>query len=108
MEGEGDVGSGYELTRGTSQELMKTRFVAEGSQMLHLTQEFGTQPNALVARAMVLENQAFHFAPEMQPYWSSFTRDAFYVRTEAWKKNVILRGVRVAEQAIVRSEKLLS
>ena len=105
-----DVGAGYDLTRGLIEELFKHRFTgttgSDGGQhahQLHFTQEFGTVPGFLVVRAMLLENQAFHHAPAQHGYWSEFSRDAFYVRTSAWKAAVLARGVAVAEQAIQRS-----
>ena len=52
-----------------------------------------------MGRALVLENAAFNHAPDSQPYWSSYTRDAFYVREGAWKAAVVKRGLAVLAQA---------
>jgi hypothetical protein len=103
--GEGDVGGGYELTRGFCRELMQHRFAPE-ARLQHFSQEFGTLPGVLVARAMVLENQAWNYAQREQAYWASFTRDAFYVRTPAWKESIVRRGVLVAEQAMARAQEV--
>lgn len=100
--GEGDVGAGYDLTRGFCEELFKHRF-SHSADLQFVTQEFGTLPGFLVARAMVLENQAFHYAPEQHAQWAAYTRDAFYVRSSKWKALVLERGLTVAEQAIRRS-----
>jgi len=56
-----------------------------------------------VGRALVLENAAFQHAPDAQPFWSTFTRDAFYVRTGAWKQSVVQRGLAVLAQAEAHS-----
>jgi hypothetical protein len=55
---------------------------------------------------MVLENQAWNYAQREQAYWASFTRDAFYVRTPAWKESIVRRGVLVAEQAMARAQEV--
>lgn len=104
--GGGDVGGGYDLTRGICEELFRERF-SDSADWQFVTQEFGTLPGFLVARAMVLENQAFHYAPEEHAQWATYTRDAFYVRTAAWKVSVLERGVTVLEQAIQRSSQVV-
>ena len=101
--GEGDVGGGYELTRGFNRELFTQKFRNKNAKIHHMTQEFGTLSGHMVARALILENQAYNYAPNEQAYWATFTRDAFYVRTPEWKQSIIDRGVIFAEQAIERS-----
>ena len=100
--GEGDVGAGYELTIGFAGAFYP-RFFHADARTLFVTQEFGTVPGVLVARAMILENGAFNHAPAQQPAWSAFTRDAFYVRTTAWRRSVLERGLALLHQAIARS-----
>ena len=100
--GSGDVAAGYELTTGTVG-LFYPRLFPNSRKPLVVTQEFGTLPGILVARAMILENQAFVHAPETQPTWSEYTRDAFYVRTDAWRASILERGLAVLHQAIARS-----
>lgn len=97
-----DVSSGYDLSRGFIKSFY-TRLFPPLAQPLILTQEFGTKPGILVARGMILENMAFNFAPEHQPKWAEFSRDAFYVRTDEWRKNILFRGLTVLCQAIKRS-----
>jgi hypothetical protein len=103
MGGAGDVGSGYDLTVGHLLAFYPRRFLKADKPALVLAQEFGTQSNTMVARAMILENQAFNHKKEEQPRWSELSRDAFYVRTREWKDNVRERGLKVLEQAIARS-----
>jgi len=70
----GDVAAGYDLSRGFISELYIKRFpVAEaaGRPAMVMGQEFGTLPGIFVARAMILENQAFQYDPVNQPYWVS-------------------------------------
>lgn len=98
----GDVGAGYELTVGFVNEFYEQCF-PKGREVLVMTQEFGTLSGVLVARAMILENQAFNYDRAQQPFWSTFTRDAFYVRTAEWKRSVLHRGLTVLNQAIGRS-----
>ena len=100
--GSGDVAAGYELTMGTVG-LFYPRLFSNSRKPIVVTQEFGTLPGIFVARAMILENQAFVYAPETQPTWSEFTRDAFYVRTDAWRTSILDRGLAVLHQAVVRS-----
>lgn len=78
----GDVAAGYELTRGMMESYYPKLFKEEANALL-VTQEFGTRPGVLVARACILENQAFVHAPEQQPRWALLSRDAFYVRTRS-------------------------
>jgi len=109
-----DVSEGYELTRGLVNQFYEKLSTTESEHTssslpnntlppLILTQEFGTVPGVLVARAMILENMAFHYAPQDQPRWAEYTRDAFYVRTEDWRRSVLTRGLIVFDQAISRS-----
>jgi hypothetical protein len=104
-EGEGDVAAGYELTVGFHRHLFSTRF-ADEQRLQHFTQEFGTQKSIMVARAMILENQAFHYARAEHARWSAFSRDAFYVREAWWKRSIVARGLAVLEQAEARSRAL--
>lgn len=100
--GGGDVAAGYELTIGGAPEYYVQLF-DRAVRPLGMTQEFGTVPGVFVARAMILENQAFVYAPHEQPAWSELTRDAFYVRTEPWRKSVLGRGLTLLHQSIARS-----
>ena len=66
-----------------------------------LTQEFGTVPGLLVARALVRENAAWHHGDEdEQRAAARDVRDAFCVPSAAWQASVVERGVTVARQAL--------
>ena len=103
--GSGDVTSGYDLSRGIMNEYYAKLFVvsSSGAHPLIVTQEFGTVPGIMVARGTILENMAYNYAREFQPYWSQFSRDAFYIRTEVWRRSILSRGLIVLRQAIERS-----
>lgn len=104
----GDVTSGYDLSRGILNEYYAKLFETSspGAHPLIVTQEFGTVPGILVARGMILENMAYKYARESQPYWSQFSRDAFYVDTDRWRRSILSRGLIVLRQAIERSSSL--
>ena len=99
----GDVAAGYELTAGTLMHFYPHTCFPRSSDVLVLGQEFGTLPGFLVARAVILENQAFNYAKARQPFFATFIRDAFYVRTPQWKRSVLERGLAVLAQAVARS-----
>lgn len=103
--GGGDVTSGYDLSRGIMNEYYAKLFQksSPGAHPLIVTQEFGTVPGIMVARGMILENMAYNYARELQPYWSQFSRDAFYIRTDQWRRSILSRGLIVLRQAIERS-----
>lgn len=66
-----------------------------------LTQEFGTVPGLLVARALVRENAAWHHGDDAEKRAAARdVRNAFYVPTAAWQNSVVERGVKVAMQAL--------
>jgi len=66
-----------------------------------LTQEFGTVPGLLVARALVRENAAWHHGDEAEQRAAARdVRDAFCVPSAAWQASVVERGVKVARQAL--------
>ena len=66
----GDVGAGYDLTRGFMKDFYADLFPSSvGGEAMVLSQEFGTLPGIFVARAMILENQAFQHDPQQQPFW---------------------------------------
>ena len=101
----GDVTSGYDLSRGIMNEYYAKLFdsTSPDAHPLIVTQEFGTVPGVFVARGMILENMANNHARESQPFWSQFSRDAFYVRTDSWRRSILSRGLTVLRQAIERS-----
>jgi len=94
--------AGYELTRGFLKggkgAFYQRPFDSTKGQALIATQEFGTVPGIMVARAMVLENKSFVCDFSNHEYWRQFTRDAFYVREPMWKASVMSRGQKVFAQ----------
>lgn len=105
--GPDDVSAGYDLTMGILNGYYAALFeerAGPASRPLVVAQEFGTVPAVLVARALILENMAHHHSPPAErAYWATFSRDAFYVRTDEWRESVLRRGLTVLEQAIHRS-----
>jgi len=95
--------AGYEFTVGIlSTEWVNSFFKPDTGNTLTLTQEFGTKPGLLVARAMMLENAGYHYDRAKHEYWRTFTRDAFYVRTDDWKRRVLSRGLDVIQKVSCR------
>ena len=66
---------------------------------LHVTQEFGTRPGILVARAMAIESAEWRHRGGT-PLGARTMRDAFYVRTGSWQRAVVRRGVEAVAQAL--------
>ena len=79
--GDGDVSAEYTLTRGVVHDLYPHRFHADTDSLI-LTQEFGTLPGVLVARALVLENMAHQHIPDAaaRSPWTQFTKGRVRVR----------------------------
>ena len=68
---------------------------------LHVTQEFGTVPGLLVARALAIESAEWrHRPPDERGFGARTARDAFYVRRATWQRGIRHRGMAVAEQAL--------
>ena len=99
-----DVTAGYDLSRGILNDYYAKLFaVSPSARPLVVTQEFGTVAGILVARGVILENMAFQYLPQQQPFWSLFCRDVFYIRTDEWRRSILTRGLTVLRQAIERS-----
>lgn len=92
--GKVDQSAGYEYTVGVlgRNEWVSKFFKPDSGRVLAVTQEFGTCSNVLVARALILENMGYHYDRANHETWRTYTRDAFYVRTAAWKRSVLRRG----------------
>ena len=89
--------AGYEDAMGTG--CLKGAF-AEKDDVLFVTQEFGTQPGVLVARALIIENQAYHAAPGSSQHDAAkqLLKEAFYVPTKAWRAAIVTRGLAALAQ----------
>lgn len=101
----GDQASGYDHVKGEMARYYQRLFthVNESSPAVVVTQEFGTVSSPMVARALILENQAYHHYPESHRFWRKFTLDAFYSRSVNWQVALAERGNIVFQQAIRRS-----
>ena len=96
-----DLGAmdGYELVKGPL-----TSLIYEISQntTLTLTQEFGTLPGVLVARAFILENMMYHFGDDegKRTLGRSWLQAAFYPQSTRWRASIVKRGVSLALQSM--------
>ena len=89
---------GYELVEGPLTSLV---FEASGQKALTLTQEFGTIPGVLVARALVLENMLHHYSSdESDTRGRSWLQAAFYPQSTRWRASIVKRGVALAFQSM--------
>mmetsp|Transcript_82535 Transcript_82535/g.238492 ORF Transcript_82535/g.238492 Transcript_82535/m.238492 type:complete len:407 (+) Transcript_82535:144-1364(+) len=100
-----DVAGGYDLTRGFLHDLYPGVFQneADAERPLLLTQEFGTMSAITVGRALIIENRGYQHDIENHEYWRQYTRDAFYVRTDSWRRSILERGACVLKQAVALS-----
>lgn len=104
---DGAQAAGYELVKGLMKHYYWRCFDGDDAaekdpsqKAVILTQEFGTKPGVLVARSLLIENAGYHFDVPNRETWSTYTRDAFYVRTAHWKASVLSRGGIVLRQAM--------
>eukprot|EP00934_Nitzschia_sp_Nitz4_P002397 Nitzschia sp. Nitz4//scaffold24_size164493//71066//72373//NITZ4_002326-RA/size164493-processed-gene-0.197-mRNA-1//1//CDS//3329544108//2392//frame0 len=69
---------------------------------LTLTQEFGTIPGVLVARALILENMMYHHGEKEQrdTIGRSMIQAAFYPQSTEWRSSVVTRGVSLALETL--------
>jgi len=88
----------YEVMLGGTGEYLP-RMRAGWARALHVTQEFGTRPGILVARAMAIESAEWRHRGGT-PLGARTMRDAFYVRTGSWQRAVVRRGVEAVAQAL--------
>lgn len=101
---------GYEFTVGINAraDWLNQMFKPESGSVLSFVQEFGTRPQPLVGRALILENMGYQYDRANHTYWRSFTRDAFYIRTPEWKRRILKRGEAVFRTAVARTEAVAS
>ena len=69
---------------------------------LCVTQEFGTLPGILVARAFILENMVHHYGSDQdqKTLGRAWLQAALYPQSARWRASVVRRGVAVALQSI--------
>lgn len=90
---------GYELVQGP---LPSFVFEASHNTALPMTQEFGTLPGVLVARALILENMMYHYGDEegRRTLGRRWMQGAFYPQSTAWRASIVQRGVSLALESI--------
>ena len=98
---------GYENVKGTVNDYFRPLF-SPSEEPVIVTQEFGTVPSILVARALVAENAAYHYSPKDQALdWAErTTKPAFYPQSLSWRRQILQRGVHLLIQAMERSKSL--
>ena len=97
--------AGYEDTVGTTD--VAQIFNAPGSNVMTITEEFGTVPGILVVRSLVLENAAYWHGRGLDRQLAAGRnlRDVFYVPTTAWKANTLRKGQLAIGRALVHLAK---
>lgn len=98
------VSKGYEGVKFVA-DYFSTLFDEDQEPLLTM-QEFGTLHNILVARALVMENAAYHHAsdPSQALEWAKrVLRPAFCPSYPQWRRAIVQRGVAVLYQSMKRS-----
>lgn len=91
--------NGYDLVKGP---LMSLIYETSEKTALSLTQEFGTLPGVLVARAIILENMMYQYGEEQgkRTLGRSWLQAAFYPQSTQWRASIVRRGVSLALQSL--------
>eukprot|EP00656_Telonema_subtile_P038879 TRINITY_DN44042_c0_g1_i1.p2 TRINITY_DN44042_c0_g1~~TRINITY_DN44042_c0_g1_i1.p2 ORF type:complete len:380 (-),score=57.44 TRINITY_DN44042_c0_g1_i1:4-1143(-) len=100
IDGVGDgATSGYELVMGSVDVGL---MLPKSWKVLHITEEFGTVAGIFVARGVILENAAFHYArgSHVHEITKTWLRDVFYPQNRVFKANVLSRGTTAMKQAV--------
>ena len=96
------VSEGYDLVIGTAEHFFSRLFPKPQDWII--TQEFGTVSTISVGISLVLENMARQYLPEEEAMkWTILLKRAFYKQTPKWRQSVMVRGLRVMQQAIDRT-----
>jgi hypothetical protein len=96
------VSEGYDLVMGTAEDFFSRRFYKQQDWII--TQEFGTVSSVSVGISLVLENMARQFLPEEEAIkWTYLLKRAFYKQTSKWRQSILVRGLRVMQQALDRT-----
>jgi len=93
-----NAASGYQDALGVS---VLRGMWPHASEVLDVTQEFGTVAGIFVARATILENAAYQHAPGSPQHTATraMLKDVFMVPTTAWKRSVVDRGLAAFREA---------
>ena len=101
---ESDALSGYDLTVGQTTSGFCDNFlskVSSKSQRTCLLQEIGTVSPVVVGMNMIAENYAhFYGSAADKILYTERYKDCFYVQNNAWKRNVVRRGLKVILQSL--------
>ena len=93
VEAHGGAGasSGYELMMGG----LSIQKMFPSVNVVEVTEEFGTIPGIFVARNIILENAAYHYARDshLHEITQQWLRDAFYPQTMVFKRKVLAYGL---------------
>lgn len=96
------VKQGYESTIGSSDAFLGTLLGETMRDVWVVVQEFGTQPGVLVGRSLIVDNIIHQRHPEQKEWGQDLQRQAFYIRKESWRREILARGIRVLHQSIAR------
>ena len=83
--------SGYELMMGG----LSVKKMFPSVDVIEVTEEFGTIPGIFVARNIILENAAYHYARDshLHEITQQWLRDAFYPQSMMFKRKVLVYGL---------------
>lgn len=99
----GNPMSGYDLTIGTVDNYCNhylAPHLADGNDLVCVTQEFGTVPVVQVGMASRDENFAWHYGTAAQQrLYGERLKHVFFVQERAWMRSVVHRGLSVFKQA---------
>lgn len=113
VDADGDnVNNGYQHIIGDGISFLRSMLVSEtdskdNENVLLVVQEFGTVSGFMAARSLVMENTIRQHTPERTGYGQELMKQAFYIQKPSWRKKILSRGIKVLDQAIVRSSGML-
>ena len=88
----GDAARGYQNMLGSTDNIQNIVFQGTHDKLV-ICQEFGTINSLLVFRALVYENAAYWYGNKEDKRRASVTvRNAFYIRKNSWKNEIVERG----------------
>ena len=100
--------SGYEQTIGTVDNYCNHYLapqLAQGRNLVCVTQEFGTVPVVQVGMAQRDENFAWHYGTEAQrQLYGERLKHVFFVQERGWMRSVVHRGLTVFKQAFAAAD----
>lgn len=114
-----DTNAGHDKGQGRVIDYFYQTFFQHQSKALIFAQELGTVPSPVIEHALIVENLAYQFytnidnkinliIPGHHEYAVNTTKAAFYPNSKQWRKDVLQKGIRVLQQAIIRTMQLSS